>query len=93
MIAFQDLLHVGECFILPGDGSSHTRGTLYWHVTVTEILCMSWMYTIHFTVKFRAIVFRPFIGEVLVGKIRRCSPEGVHGELLAGTSTDTPEYL
>jgi DNA-directed RNA polymerase III subunit RPC8 len=32
----------------------------------------------YFIVKFRAVVFRPFIGEVLVGKVRRCSPEGVH---------------
>ena len=62
-------------------------------MTVTEILCITCIYTIDFAVKFRAIVFRPFIGEVLVGKVRRCSPEGVHGMLLAGTSIDTPEYL
>lgn len=30
-------------------------------------------------VRFRAVIFRPFIGEVITGKIRRCSPEGVHG--------------
>lgn len=29
-------------------------------------------------VHFRAIIFRPFIGEVVVGKIRACTEQGVH---------------
>nr|CAD7442024.1 unnamed protein product [Timema bartmani] len=33
----------------------------------------------HTKVKFRYVVFRPFIEEVMVGKIRSCSREGVHG--------------
>ncbi|EZA54895.1 hypothetical protein DMN91_008964 [Ooceraea biroi] len=32
----------------------------------------------HTTVSFRYIVFRPWIEEILIGKIRSCSPEGVH---------------
>ena len=32
-----------------------------------------------FTVRFRFIVFRPFVDEILVGKIRSCSTEGVRG--------------
>ncbi|XP_077490494.1 RNA polymerase III subunit H [Amblyomma americanum] len=32
----------------------------------------------HTTVKFRYVVFRPFMDEVLVGKIRSCSQEGVY---------------
>ncbi|CAH1178932.1 unnamed protein product [Phaedon cochleariae] len=32
----------------------------------------------HTRVKFRFIVFRPFIEEILVGRIRSCSQEGVH---------------
>ncbi|XP_050497959.1 DNA-directed RNA polymerase III subunit RPC8 [Diabrotica virgifera virgifera] len=32
----------------------------------------------HTRVNFRFIVFRPFIEEILVGKIRSCSQEGVH---------------
>lgn len=35
----------------------------------------------HTKVRFRYVVFRPFMEEVLVGKIRSCSPEGVHGKL------------
>ncbi len=30
-------------------------------------------------VKFRFVVFRPFIDEVIVGKIRNCISEGVRG--------------
>ena len=29
------------------------------------------------------VVFRPFRGEILVGKIRSCSPDGVHGIFFA----------
>jgi len=33
---------------------------------------------VHCAVKFRAIVFRPFQDEIIVGKIKRCTPEGVY---------------
>ncbi|PSN42722.1 DNA-directed RNA polymerase III subunit RPC8 [Blattella germanica] len=32
----------------------------------------------HTKVKFRYVVFRPFMEEVIIGKIRSCSREGVH---------------
>ncbi|XP_066256100.1 DNA-directed RNA polymerase III subunit RPC8 [Euwallacea similis] len=32
----------------------------------------------HTVVHFRYIVFRPFMGEIIVGKIRSCSQDGVH---------------
>ncbi|PVD38233.1 hypothetical protein C0Q70_00844 [Pomacea canaliculata] len=32
----------------------------------------------HTTVHFRYVVFRPFIDEVLIGKVKRCSREGVY---------------
>ncbi|KAJ3660308.1 hypothetical protein Zmor_004763 [Zophobas morio] len=35
----------------------------------------------HTRVSFRYIVFRPFIEEILIGKIRSCSQEGVHVSL------------
>lgn len=34
----------------------------------------------HTKVTFRYIVFRPYIEEVLIGKIRSSSPDGVHGK-------------
>jgi len=34
----------------------------------------------HTKVTFRFIVFRPWIEEILIGRIRSCSPEGVHGD-------------
>merc|ERR1712098_402867 len=56
-LSLYDILEVGESFIFPGDGSSHTR------------------------VKFRMLVFRPDLEEVLVGKIKSCSKEGVQVSL------------
>lgn len=34
----------------------------------------------HTEVKFRYIVFRPRIGDIITGKIRSCSRDGVHSE-------------
>lgn len=34
----------------------------------------------HTEVIFRYIVFRPTLGDILTGKIRSCSREGVHSE-------------
>ncbi|XP_037700946.1 DNA-directed RNA polymerase III subunit RPC8 isoform X2 [Choloepus didactylus] len=34
----------------------------------------------HTKVHFRYVVFHPFLDEILIGKIKGCSPEGVHGE-------------
>jgi len=56
-LSLYDLLEIGDSFIFPGDGSSHTR------------------------VRFRMLVFRPDIEEVLVGKIKNCSKEGVQVSL------------
>lgn len=32
---------------------------------------------------FRYVVFHPFLDEILVGKIKYCSQEGVHGNILS----------
>ena len=45
VIALWDILKIGDSYLLPGDGASHTR------------------------VEFRILVFRPFMEEVLVGKV------------------------
>lgn len=55
-IALFDILKMGDSFIFPGDGASHTK------------------------VEFRFIVFRPFIDEIIVGKIKSCSKDGVCGK-------------
>lgn len=34
----------------------------------------------HSVVHFRYVVFRPFMDEILLGKIKSCSKEGVNGE-------------
>ena len=45
VIALWDILSIGDSFLFPGDGASHTR------------------------VEFRILVFRPFMEEVLTGKV------------------------
>lgn len=35
---------------------------------------------IHSKVVFRYIVFRPLMDEIMMGKIKNCTPEGVHGK-------------
>jgi DNA-directed RNA polymerase III subunit RPC8 len=34
----------------------------------------------HIKVIFRLVVFRPCIGEILLGKIKNCNDEGLHGD-------------
>eukprot|EP00091_Calanus_sinicus_P023369 TRINITY_DN7851_c0_g1_i2.p2 TRINITY_DN7851_c0_g1~~TRINITY_DN7851_c0_g1_i2.p2 ORF type:complete len:119 (-),score=49.63 TRINITY_DN7851_c0_g1_i2:382-693(-) len=50
-LSLHDILEVGESFLFPGDGASHTK------------------------VRFRMLVFRPQMEEVLTGKIKSCSKE------------------
>ena len=45
VISLWDILNIGDSYLLPGDGASHTK------------------------VEFRILVFRPFMEEVLVGKV------------------------
>ncbi|VDN01844.1 unnamed protein product [Thelazia callipaeda] len=52
-IVIYDIVEIGASYILPGDGSSHTK------------------------VKFRFIVFRPFIDEVIEGKVLSSNREGL----------------
>lgn len=40
----------------------------------------------HSEVHFRYIVFRPNVGDIITGKIRSCSREGVHSELSINTN-------
>lgn len=56
-ITLFDITEIGDSYILPGDGSSHTPVT------------------------FRFIVFRPFVDEVLVGKVKSCTADGVQVSL------------
>ena len=45
VVALWDILSIGDSYLFPGDGASHTR------------------------VEFRILVFRPFMEEVLLGKV------------------------
>jgi DNA-directed RNA polymerase III subunit RPC8 len=47
------------------------------HMLSLKVAFMHLVILIICVVKFRLIVFRPFVGEVLVGRIRSCSEEGI----------------
>ncbi|CAH2211074.1 jg315, partial [Pararge aegeria aegeria] len=53
-------------------------------IALFDITCIGHSYIFpgdgssHTEVKFRYIVFRPLVEEILIGKIRTCSREGVH---------------
>ena len=54
--------------------------TCFMHLCQSYKLCIEhWLFMI--SVHFRFVVFRPFMDEVVVAKIRSCSKEGVHGKL------------
>ncbi|KAL6747919.1 DNA-directed RNA polymerase II, 19 kDa polypeptide, partial [Haematococcus lacustris] len=45
-----------------------------------------------FNVKFRIVVFRPFAGEVIVGKLKSCTKEGLHISLTFFEDIFVPEH-
>lgn len=82
-ISFYDLLEVDDPYIYPAEGSAHQRvkfrlGIVYYLLfNVYFIFCIYFlsncgMYGI-------LVVFRPFIGEVLTGKVLSCKEDGVRG--------------
>lgn len=44
-------------------------------------------------VHFRYVVFHPFLDEILIGKIKGCSPEGVHGNGGPSSSHEAWEHV
>ena len=68
-ISVYDILELEDPFVHPGESHAFIKGILY-HRCFSLILCF-------FLVKFRLIVFRPFVGEVLIGRIRSCTEEGL----------------
>ncbi|XP_015449033.1 DNA-directed RNA polymerase III subunit RPC8 isoform X2 [Pteropus alecto] len=47
----------------------------------------------HTKVHFRYVVFHPFLDEILIGKIKGCSPEGVHESLQQPAKFDEAEQV
>ena len=59
-----------EPFIHPGDGFIQVK---------SERADVALMRVADCTATFRMVIFKPFIGEILAGKIKGCSPDGVTG--------------
>lgn len=67
--ALQVLLNVGLCIVLKDI------------IRVGDSIILPGDGASHTEILFRYIVFRPRIGDIITGKIRSCSREGVHGSL------------
>ena len=68
--------------------------TLYDILHVSESFLRHGDPAAHVHATFRFVVFRPFVGETLVGKVRACSREGVHVSLgFFDNILIPPEYL
>lgn len=64
---FQVLLNVGLCIVLKDI------------IRIGDSIILPGDGASHTEILFRYIVFRPRIGDIITGKIRSCSREGVHG--------------
>jgi DNA-directed RNA polymerase III subunit RPC8 len=70
-ISFYDLLESSDGLIGHGTGLVNVNGRLCQHFLKSEIL------TDYHAVKFRMIVFRPFKGEIMLGKISSGTEHGI----------------
>lgn len=71
-ISLYDILWTSEGLIGHGTGLVNVNGT----VTLFVSTAIQHAYTA--IVEFRMIVFRPFKGEVMLGRIRSSTPSGIH---------------
>ncbi len=65
-----DTVQIDDPYVHQGEAFASVKGSaeLGWHVWTN----------LESVVVFRVVVLRPFVGEILVGRIRQCSEEGVH---------------
>ncbi|KAJ0410576.1 hypothetical protein ATCC90586_007409 [Pythium insidiosum] len=76
-ISIYDFVNIGDAFVHPSDGTSHSQ------------------------VEFRMVVFRPFVGEVLKGRIVSCNEEHIRGKsasvsldiIIPSYAMQTPSYF
>lgn len=74
-----------ESFVFPGDGSTHTIGNLNIFIARPWVALFFFFKNVmesmecFLPVHFRFVVFKPHNDEILVGKIKSCSKDGVHG--------------
>ncbi|TYZ64823.1 hypothetical protein PybrP1_004957 [[Pythium] brassicae (nom. inval.)] len=75
-ITLYDFVHIGDAFVHPADGTSHSQ------------------------VEFRMVVFRPFVGEVLKGRIVSCTDEHIRVSMdfvqdiiIPSYALQTPSYF
>lgn len=68
-ISLYDIIKEGPCFIFPGEGSYQTPGK-------------NKVNNLNNKVEFRCIVFRPFVNEIITGKVIDSSKKGLKGKVI-----------
>ncbi len=80
-VCLYDITKLEDSYIFPGDGASHTKGDCSSLRSHRDRLSPAHPHSLSPpAVHFRYVVFHPFLDEILVGKIKGCSAEGVHGK-------------
>lgn len=99
-ICFYDFVEIGDGYIYPSEGAAHRKGTLnnqavsagdacnrtrkqHPHVIFSGI-CLGNANVLSLAVVFRLVVFHPFVGEVLVGKVVGSNKDGLKGTARRG---------
>jgi DNA-directed RNA polymerase III subunit RPC8 len=70
-ICFYDFIEVGDPYIYPAEGSAHQK--------VKFRLGMSSQMLKNYLLNIFVVVFRPFIGEIIAGRICSCREDGIKG--------------
>ena len=95
-ICLYDITKLDDSYIFPGDGASHTKGTMmlsHFLRTLESCVTLTHLPLLFLSVHFRYVVFHPFLDEILLGKIKYCSQEGVHGKFLSDSiSRNVPAF-
>ncbi|KAJ1307914.1 hypothetical protein OPQ81_001991 [Rhizoctonia solani] len=79
-VCLYDLLWASEGLIGHGTGTANVNGISaleQWHPALRIKVLTNYISSVSIA-EFRLVVFRPFKGEVIMGRISRCSPDGIH---------------
>ena len=86
-IAFYDIIEVGDPYIYPAEGSAHQKvkfrlGILKCGMRFGKLVIYGLNFNVgsYFFFFYCLVVFRPFIGEVLTGKVLSCREDGIRGK-------------
>jgi len=80
-ITLHSIVSLGDAFVFPGEGSAHYRVTFKLVRTGTSHLQKNKKKPKLTSRGGRQIAFKPFRGEIITGKVRACSEDGIYVSL------------